>query len=236
MEEAFQTLAEFERAYPDHEQLPGLRARALFLSGAVDEATAWARVVETAHTAALVGNVEWARAHIETRLAAGLPEDVMLNWTILAHLIELSVLTSAIQPRDMITDEHVAGWRLANAHARIQSGDTVGVRAVGEALPLHIFQRALLSERLGDTDRTIELYEKILQPGYTGWGNGPQRIRALMRLGPLYEEAGDTLRAIEAYRSFSPRWASGDGQGRAVAERFAARALELEAKIVAGSQ
>ncbi|MDH3207640.1 MAG: hypothetical protein OEO79_13645 [Gemmatimonadota bacterium] len=201
-----------------------------------DEATVWARVVETAHTAALVGDVEWARAHVETRLASDLPEDVRLDRTVRVRLIELAALTSAIQPGDLVTDEHVTGWRLANAHARIQSGDTLGVRAIVEGMPLHNFQRALLSDRLGDTDRTIELYEMILQPGYTGWGNSPQRIRALMRLGPLYEETGDTLKAIEAYRSFSRRWASGDRQGRAVAERFAARALALEGKIVAGSE
>ena len=283
IEEAFQTLAEFERAFPDHEQLPQLRARALFLSGAVDEAkaelrrvvddplrppsrranaqaflgqmaywdgrfeegrrelleaervdaradeaTVWARVVETAHAAALVGDVEWARAHIETKLAAGLPEVVTFNQTVARRLIELAALTSAIEPGDLVEEPRVNAPRLASAHARITAGDTLGLRAVIEGLPLHIFQRALLFDRLGDTARTIELYEEILQPGYINWGDPAHHLRALMRLGPLYEEAGDTLKAIDAYWSFSRRWASGDRQGRAVAERFAARALALQ--------
>ena len=74
----------------------------------------------------------------------------------------------------------------------------MGLRAEIEQLPLHRFQRVLLYERLGDTRRTIELYEGILNPGYTG-------CTTLSRL-----------------------WADGDRHGRAVAEQFAARARALE--------
>lgn len=195
-----------------------------------DEAAVWARVVGTAYTSALVGDVAWARDHIDTRLETGLAEGVLLDQGVAMSLIELSALTSATGP----AMTHAAGRvpRFASAYARIEAGDTVGLREIIAELPLHLFQRVLLSEQLGDLDRSIELYEKILEPGYTGWGNTPQRLRALMRLGPLYEESGDTLRAIEAYDALAQRWALGDERGRAAAERSTARARALEASTL----
>lgn len=199
-----------------------------------DEGAVWARIVETANTAALVGDTEWARAHIETRVQAGLPENVVLKRSVTVRLIELLALTSTTEPGDVVTDELARAPSLAGAYARIQAGDTVGLRALIEGLPLHLFQRALLAERLGDADRTIELYEKILRPGYTSWGSDPHRLRAIMRLGPLYEQTGDTLRAIEAYDAFARRWTRGDERGRAIAERFATRARALESGVTSG--
>jgi DNA-binding SARP family transcriptional activator/predicted Zn-dependent protease len=283
IEEASQTLAEFEQAYPDHELLTILRARTLFLSGATDEARAvarrivddplrpaarradaWAflgrmaywegkhedahrafveaervdtsaneaavlaRVVETALTAALVDDGEWARAHHQTRRQRGLAEGVALDRSTRASLIELSTLTSATEPIDDFDAEIAGPSRLAEAYARIQAGDTVGLRADIEQLPLHLLQRVLLAEQLGDLGRTIQLYEEVLKPGYTGWGNTPHRLRAFMRLGPLHEEAGNVPRAIEAYDAFAQLWSLGDERGRAVAERFASRARALE--------
>ncbi len=68
------------------------------------------------------------------------------------------------------------------------------------------------------------------RPGYTGWGDAPQLLRASIRLGPLYEEMGDTARALEAFRALSRQWADGDQYGRAVAEKLdtGARTLETE--------
>jgi DNA-binding SARP family transcriptional activator/TolB-like protein len=283
IEEASQTLSDFERAYPDHQLLPGLRARIRFLAGGVDEAraesqrivddplwpvarraasqafmarmaywegrledgrsglleaeqlvgrndetAAWARVVDGGLTAALVGDVAWARTHIETRLDTGLFENAVLNRSVEESLVVLLALTSEEEAGHPLVHEFTGASELAVAHARIQAGDTVGLRAVIEERPLHLFRRVLLYERLGDTDRVIELYEEILQPGYTGWGNIPHRLRAFMRLGPLYEEAGDARKAIEAYTRFSRLWAGGDRHGQAVADQFAARARALE--------
>lgn len=204
------------------------------ISASGDDATVWGRAVETAHTAALVGDLEWARAHIEANLAEPPPENLALGQAVLVQVIELSALAPAGEA--LMTGSAVIASRLATVHARISSGDTLGVRGVIEGLPLHIFQRALLAERLGDTDHTIQLYETVLVPGYTGWGNTPHRLRGLMRLGQLREEAGDTLGAIEAYRSFAGQWASGDLHGRAIAERFEARALTLESELRASAK
>jgi tetratricopeptide (TPR) repeat protein len=285
IEEASQTLADFERAYPDHQMLPALRVRTRFHAGALgearaeaqgvaedplwpatrrasmwgllarmaywegrfedardallaaerlsvreDEGGAWARVLESGHTAALVGDVTWARTHIETELEAGVAEDVVLHRSLEQRLVEFLVLTSDTDAGHVLIHEFAGVSQVAVAHTRIQAGDTVGLRADIEQLPLHRFQRVLLYERLGDTKRTIELYEGIVQPGYTGWGISPYRVRALMRLGPLYEEVGDTRKAIDAYTTLSRLWADGDRHGRAVAERFAARARALEAE------
>ncbi|MDH3272767.1 MAG: hypothetical protein OEN56_15620, partial [Gemmatimonadota bacterium] len=201
-----------------------------------DDAAAWAQVVETVHTAALVGEVAWARSHLEPKLDAGLPGNVVLDRRLQADLIESLALISGAESGDVMMDPSGSAPDLASAYRRTQVGDTVGLRAIIEELPLSLVRRVLLSDRLGDLDRTIELSEEVVRPGYTGWGNTPHRLRALMHLGPLYEEAGDTVRAIEAYRSFSRLWASGDEGGRAVAGRFAARADELETGIRVGAR
>jgi DNA-binding SARP family transcriptional activator len=199
------------------------------VGGRDDKVAAWARVLDSGYTAAWVGDVTWARAHIEAELDAG-PEGVVLDRAMEERLVELLTLSSETGAGHVLPREFAGVSRVAVAHTRIQAGDTVGLRAEIEQLPLHRFQRVLLYERLGDTRRTIELYEGILNPGYTGWGISPHRLRALMRLGPLYEEVGDTRKAIDAYTTLSRLWAGGDRHGRAVAERFAARARALEAE------
>ncbi len=288
IEEAAVALDEFERVYPDHALLPGLRANVQFLSGAVDEAraglqrvvddpyqpaarradalaflgriaywegnyvearSAWAegervdaqadpatvltRLVESVHTAALVGDVEWARTRIETKLGGGLPAGVLLDRAVLADLTEALVLVFPSGPRSDFADDLPKADRLSGVYARISSGDTVGVRTLVWELPLTLQWRVLLFDYLEDTQTAIELYEQVRRPGYTGWGNTPAALRASMRLGSLYEEIGDTARAIDAYRGFSGRWAKGDTNGRAVAERFSNRALALETKRAA---
>lgn len=201
-----------------------------------DEAAVWTRVAGTAHTAALLGDGGWARGHIETRLVTGLPDHVLLDPSVAIRLVEVSALTSANDFGGVMTHAYERVPRLATAYARIQAGDTVGLRAVIEELPLHLFQRALLSERLGDLDETIELLEEVTQPGYTGWGNTPERLRALIRLGPLYEAAGDTARAVEAYMTLSEQWAGGDRRGRGIAEGAGARARALQGERAAISR
>ena len=94
---------------------------------------------------------------------------------------------------------------------------------------------AIEHHQAGRLKQAKQLYEGILQPGYTGWGKNPHRLRALMRLGPLYEEAGEAREAIKAYKRFSQLWAGGDRHGRAVADQFAARARALEAESSLGT-
>ena len=200
--------------------------------GRADEAAACARVVKEAHTAALVGDVEWAGTHIERRLETELPAHVVLNPATAEQLIELSAHTGAAIGGDVMKDAFAIRPQLADAHERIAAGDTVRLRTVIKELPLHLFQRVLLSEHLDDLDETIELYEQTVRPSYTGWGNTPYRLRALMRLGPLYEHVGDTAKAIEAYGVFGRRWALGDARCKSVAQRFTARARELAAEKV----
>ena len=201
------------------------------LDGLNDEASGWARVISGGHAAALVGDLSWARTYFETGLKTGLSENVVLRPPLEVRLVELLVLTSEAAAGPVLTHGFTGASDVAVAHVRIQAGDTVGLRDVIGEGPLHVFRRVLLYERLGDVGRAIELYEKILQPGYNGWGNIPQRLRALTRLGPLYEEVGDVRKAIDAYTTLSQMWAGGDKHGRAVADQFAARARTLEADL-----
>jgi tetratricopeptide (TPR) repeat protein len=203
------------------------------VDAAADAARVLARVVESARTAALVGDVEWARSHIETQLGGSLPADVALDRSVIADLTEVLALTFPTGRNQGIADELARSYRISSVHARIQSGDTLGVRTLIGELPLSLPHRALLFDRLGDKHKAIELYEEVGRPGYTGWGSVPALLRASMRLGPLYEETGDTVRAVQAYREFSQQWADGDRYGRMVAERFSARALSLEAERTA---
>ncbi len=195
-----------------------------------DEARVLARAVETAHTAALVGDVDWARAHIQASLGDGLPKDAALNSSVVMSLAEVFALVFGPGQDQGVADELARVSRFSSLHARISRGDTVGVRTLIREYSLHLHRRALLFDRLGDTATAIELYEEVRRPGYTGWGDAPQLLRASIRLGPLYEEMGDTARALEAFRALSRQWADGDQYGRAVAEKLdtGARTLETE--------
>ncbi|HSG07514.1 MAG TPA: BTAD domain-containing putative transcriptional regulator [Longimicrobiales bacterium] len=208
--------------------------RAERLDARVDQPTHRARVIETAHTEALLGDAQWARYHIESGLALGALEEETIRRQHMVPLTETLILTAVPGARSL-DDDLASASRFSRLHARIQVADTIGVRDLIEELPIHLFQRVLLFDRLGDTWQAISLYERVDAPGYTGWGSTPERVHALMRLGPLYERAGELASAIEAYRRLSARWQDGDARGRAAAERAEsrARALEAETRVTA---
>lgn len=143
----------------------------------------------------------------------------------------------AAAPGERSVDDQLAGAsRLTRLQARIQVADTIGARRRIQELPLHLFRRVLLFDQLGDTKEAIALYEEVDSPGYAGWGFTPERLHALMRLGPLYERAGDVASAIEAYRALSALWGDGDARGQAVAERAESRARALEGETWLGAR
>ncbi len=62
---------------------------AVRIEGQADEATAWARVVNAAYTAALVGDEAWAREYIEANARTSLSENVVSRREVAVRMIEL---------------------------------------------------------------------------------------------------------------------------------------------------
>lgn len=69
---------------------------------------------------------------------------------------------------------------------------------------------AQIYEDLGRTAEAIELWERMrdtpMELEMAPW----YRIVAMKRLGPLYEQVGDTVAAITAYEAFADVWSGAD--------------------------
>jgi eukaryotic-like serine/threonine-protein kinase len=104
---------------------------------------------------------------------------------------------------------------------RVASGDTEGAleeyRDAAERYGCPTCDpndQAWLAERSGLTEEAIRLHEEVRQGGFTFFElNGPLQLRSVLVLGPLYEEAGDTARAIEAYQRLVDQWAGAEERG-----------------------
>jgi tetratricopeptide (TPR) repeat protein len=87
---------------------------------------------------------------------------------------------------------------------------------------------AWAAEKSGDVDRAIEVNETIRTGGYTFPElNGAHRLRSTLRLGPLYEQAGDTAKAVEAYQRVVDQWAGADARGQKTVAAARARIAAL---------
>lgn len=121
--------------------------------------------------------------------------------------------------------------------ARAAVGDTAGVVEEMEILvaglpcsndACWVLERAFVTAAAGRTESAVQRYENV--------GNlneffpdllGITDLHADLRLGPLYEAAGDSARAVAAYQRVIDLWAEGDAEARAVAEEFRARVRAL---------
>jgi hypothetical protein len=124
--------------------------------------------------------------------------------------------------------------RFVDALIRARGTDTVGVAADMQAVQddegcwtCYRTEIALANEWMHRPERAIELHESVLDHPYTFVELNPvYGAVAMLHLGPLYEEVGDTAKAVEAYRRVVDRWGDGDAE----AQRYAARArARLEA-------
>jgi len=123
--------------------------------------------------------------------------------------------------------------RFVDALIRARGSDTVGVAADMQAVQddegcwtCYRTEIALANEWMHRPGRAIELHESVLEHPYTFVELNPvYGAVAMLHLGPLYEEVGDTARAVEAYRRVVERWGGGDAEAQRYVDR-ARRRLE----------
>jgi len=106
-------------------------------------------------------------------------------------------------------------------NVRVASGDTAGalvamvdaVDAYGCSTCFRV-EAAWIAERTGQIDEAIRRHETAVEGGFSFFElNGPYRLRSTLVLGPLYEQAGDTAKAIEAYQRVVDQWSNADARG-----------------------
>lgn len=97
--------------------------------------------------------------------------------------------------------------------------------------------RAYAAAREGWTAEAIRLYEAVREAPFVDtrlagtWGT-----QAMILLGPPYEEAGDTARAVEAYERVVREWANADARGMERVRQAEARIEALSFHAVSGDR
>lgn len=92
--------------------------------------------------------------------------------------------------------------------------------------------RAYAAPREGRTAEAIGIYEQVRKAPFVGSSlAGTYAVEAMLLLGPLYEEAGDTAGAVEAYERVVREWANADARGM---ERVREAEARIEALSAAG--
>lgn len=228
-------------------------ARKLFLqaeavSAEADPRVQWEVRREAAYEEALVGDLDRARIHLREALDGDAYSSVPFTGSLHASSALLLATSGSAEAAESVIEDwrdgkpeerqgpsEIAQIELASLVAGVTRGDSVGaLETVGVLLrdlgcsDCYPFLQATLHDRLGRLDRASDLYERVLRPGYRGWGlNTGERLHAMMRLGPLYEEMGDTVKAIEAYQRMVDQWAEGDARAYDTVRRFQERMLAL---------
>jgi tetratricopeptide (TPR) repeat protein len=225
-----------------------LALRAERLAAEVSPALEWSERVFTAYDEALAGDPAWARDHLRRGLEDGTfqalgPSEQFHFRTATAFAFsgdpegaELVITNWAeTTPDEMKTRADTAAMMRAALYARAARGDTTGVREAYQTLlrdwgcdSCWRLERAWLHERLQDPELALELYERLREGWQWAWRSQiGEPLHARLRLGPLYEQVGDTARAIEAYQRMVDQWANGDERGTARVEEWRARIAAL---------
>jgi tetratricopeptide (TPR) repeat protein len=139
--------------------------------------------------------------------------------------------------RDRPEEFAALGPTRAEVLIRLASGDTDGlsaelVRRMTEqgctGPSCWELERAHTAVEAGDLATAIALFEQVAGRGSTVWPLvGIDDLYATSRLAPLYEQVGDTARALGTYRSLITRWENGDPEVRARVEGFRTRVRAL---------
>jgi eukaryotic-like serine/threonine-protein kinase len=202
----------------------------------------------TAQVENVLGDRQWATDHVRTILADGafaaLDPDAR-PWFFLA--ISLAALGERERTERVLEEweAHLAPRSLsALSRANLQrvrllldaaSGRVEGTLQAMEEVaveygcpPCWLQDRAFAAAREGRTGEAIRFYEEVGEGGFINLSlNGTFRVQAMLVLGPLYEEAGDTTRALEAYRRVVREWANADARGMERVREAEARTAAL---------
>ncbi|NNF29464.1 MAG: tetratricopeptide repeat protein [Gemmatimonadetes bacterium] len=231
------------------EEARRLLVRAEAISGEAGPRVQWEVRRDAAYEEALVGDPDWARHRMrqlldEEGVYASIPFTEGLHTAAALRFAasgDFEAAESIIgdwqkgKPEGRRGATEMARMELASLQVGIARGDTLGAAESMEDLlyemgcsGCYLLFQATLHDRLGRAEAATGLYERVLRPGYSGWGlNTGERIHAMLRLGPLYEEMADTVKAIEAYQRMVDQWTEGDARAHDTVRRFRERISAL---------
>lgn len=210
----------------------------------------WSRFA-TAYQEALLGDTKWARNHVREGL-----EDEFFEQPPgvgRSHFRAAVALAAAEDPegvelvvqdwRESVREEwRGPSWTVYTErvllYARVVRGDSANAPETLQQLLLDsgcsdacwLFDRAWLHDRIDNREQAVALYERVRRQGFIlhdRRNNTSQKLHAMLRLGPLYEEMGDTAKAIDAYERIVDQWADGDARGQEVVQSFRERMAAL---------
>jgi tetratricopeptide (TPR) repeat protein len=211
---------------------------------------AWGRRLWTGYSELQVGDSAWALEHVRSGLRDGtydaLAQPERNHWFTGLNLVYggdlqdlnrvLADMADALSQGTMGVSDRLNMERL-RIMGRAAAGEEDGIQealAANDAefgCAVEVCQdviRAWAAEKVGDTSEAIRLHELIRQSGYAlPELNGPHRLHSTLRLGPLYEEAGDTAKAIEAYQRVVDQWSGADVRGQKAVAAARARIAAL---------
>lgn len=130
------------------------------------------------------------------------------------------------------------GFLRADIVARAVAGNATGAQdeldELIAGLPCSIdgcwvLERATVANAVGDVEQAIRWYEAVAGVNEFFYELlGVTDLHADMRLGPLYEEVGDTAAALATYRRIVDLWSDADEPVRSVVERYRERVQALQ--------
>ena len=220
------------------------------LGAQVGPGFAWVRRLWAAYSEAGVGDATWGLEHVRSGMRDGTYEGLDpleraywftgLNLAVGGALSDLDrviddmergLAEGVLGAQDRLDMERLRIMRRAAAGQKEGVNEDLAANDVEFGCAVEVCQdrtRAWAAGKVGDVAEAIRLEELVRQSGYAFPElNGPYRLQATLRLGPLYEQAGDTAMAIEAYQRLVDQWSGADARGMKVVASARARIAAL---------
>lgn len=210
----------------------------------------WVRRLWAGYSEAEVGDPAWGLEHVRSGMRDGtydglahLERAYWFTGLNLAYGGDVADLDRVIADMERGLTEGVLGAedRLDMGRLRIMrraaAGETAGIvdelaaNDMEFGCAVDVCQdrtRAWAASEVGNVAEAIRLQELVRRSGQSFPElNGVYRLQAAVRLGPLYEQAGDTVKAVEAYQRLADQWAGADARGMKVVAAAKARIAAL---------